>query len=90
MTAPRLHQRLPWVLGHDHPAQPEPTLRDLANKLDQLTADVEQRFDALSREMGRSNDRFDAYQKGTQGVVPLAFTLIASAAITVILTSVFK
>ena len=52
--------------------QPEPTLRDLANKLDQitldvdkLTADVDQRFDALSREMGRSNDRFDAYQKGT-------------------------
>ncbi len=46
--------------------QPEPTLRDLANKLDQLTADVDQRFDALSREMERSNDKFDAYQKGTQ------------------------
>ncbi|MEB3289379.1 MAG: hypothetical protein VKI82_05655 [Leptolyngbya sp.] len=25
--------------------QPQPTLRDLANKLDQLTADVDQRFD---------------------------------------------
>ncbi len=70
--------------------QPEPTLRDLANKLDQLTADVDQRFDALSREMERSNDKFDAYQKGTQWVVQLAFTLIASATITVILTSVFK
>ncbi len=46
--------------------QPEPTLKDLANKLDQLTADVDQRFDALSREMERSNDKFDAYQKGTQ------------------------
>lgn len=46
--------------------QSEPTLRDLANKLDQLTADVDQRFDALSREMERSNDKFDAYQKGTQ------------------------
>jgi hypothetical protein len=51
---------------------------------------VEQRFDALSREMGRSNDRFDAYQKGTQWVVQLAFTLVASATITVILTSGFK
>ena len=70
--------------------QPEPTLRDLANKLDQLTADVDQRFDALSREMERSNDKFDAYQKGTQWVVQLAFTLIASATITVILTSGFK
>ncbi len=70
--------------------QPEPTLRDLANKLDQLTADVDKRFDALSREMERSNDKFDAYQKGTQWVVQLAFTLIASATITVILTSVFK
>ena len=54
------------------------------------TADVDQRFDALSREMERSNDKFDAYQKGTQWVVQLAFTLIASATITVILTSVFK
>ncbi|QQE66393.1 hypothetical protein GFS31_30910 [Leptolyngbya sp. BL0902] len=77
--------------------QPEPTLRDLANKLDQitldvdkLTADVDKRFDALSCEMERSNDKFDAYQKGTQWVVQLAFTLIASATITVILTSVFK
>ena len=70
--------------------QPEPTLRDLANKLDQLTADVDQRFDTLSREMERSNDKFDAYQKGTQWVVQLAFTLIASATITVILTTVFK
>lgn len=70
--------------------QPEPTLRDLANKLDQLTADVDQRFDTLSREMERSNDKFDAYQKGTQWVVQLAFTLIASATITVILATVFK
>ncbi|MBD2426664.1 hypothetical protein [Phormidium sp. FACHB-1136] len=51
---------------------------------------MDQWFNALSREMGRSNDRFDAYQKGTQGVVQLAFTLIASATITVILTSGFK
>ncbi len=77
--------------------QPEPTLRDLANKLDQitfdvdqLTADVDQRFDALSREIARSSDKFDAYPKGTQWVVQLAFTLIASATITVILTSVLK
>jgi hypothetical protein len=77
--------------------QPEPTLRDLANKLDKLTLDVDkltldvdQRFDSLSLEFERSNDKFDNYQKATQWVVQLAFTLIASATITVILTSVFR
>lgn len=77
--------------------QPEPTLRDLGNKLDQLTldvhrltVDVDQRFDTLSREFERSNDKFDNYQKATQWVVQLAFTLIASATITVILTTVFR
>jgi len=84
--------------------QPEPTLRDLSNQLDKLTGDVnnlsshvdklsedvDQRFDTLSREFERSNDKFDNYQKATQWVVQLAFTLIASATITVILTTVFK
>jgi ABC-type transporter Mla subunit MlaD len=77
--------------------QPEPTLRDLANKLkklivdvDKLTEDVDKRFDALSRDFERSNDKFDTYQKATQWGVQLACTLIASATITVILTTVFK
>ncbi len=46
--------------------QPEPPHRDLANKLDQRTADGAQRVEARSRQMERSNDKFDAYQKGTQ------------------------
>jgi ABC-type transporter Mla subunit MlaD len=70
--------------------QPEPTLRDLADKLDKLTGDVDRRFDTLSQDFERSNDKFDNYQKATQWVVQLAFTLIASATITVILTSVIK
>jgi septation ring formation regulator EzrA len=97
---------------------PEPTLRDLADKIDQLTAGFEQRFNEvderfnevderfnevdkrfnevderfaiLSQALERSNDKFDTYQKATQWVVQLAFTLIASATITIILSTVFK
>jgi len=58
---------------------PEPTLRDLADKLDKLDNDVE-----------RSNDKFDNYQRATQWMVQLAFTLIASATITIILSTVLK
>jgi regulator of replication initiation timing len=36
------------------------------------------------------NDKSDTYQKATQWVVQLAFSLIASATITVIITSVFR
>ncbi len=38
----------------------------------------------------RFNTRFDDYQKATQWVVQLAFSLIASATITVIITSVLR
>lgn len=57
----------------------EPTLKDLADKLDELTADNE-----------KFNDRFANYQQATQWVVQLAFTLIASATVIVIITSVFR
>jgi hypothetical protein len=57
----------------------EPNLGDLANKLDRLTADVE-----------RFNDRFSNDQQATQWVVQLAFTLIASATLTVIITAIVK
>ena len=54
-------------------------MQSLSDKIDKLSTDVE-----------RSNNKFDAYQKGTQWVVQLAFTLIASATLTVILSTVFK
>jgi uncharacterized protein (DUF608 family) len=57
----------------------EPTLRDIVSKLDTLTSDVE-----------KFNDRFSNYQQATQWVVQLAFTLIASATVTVIITSVLR
>lgn len=57
----------------------EPTLADVIEKLDKLSSDVE-----------KFNDRFSNYQQATQWVVQLAFTLIASATITVIITSVLR
>lgn len=92
----------------------EPTLKDLANKLDLLSSNVEvlssnvgtlsNDVEALSNDVGAlSNDvgalssdakkfdeRFADYRQATQWVVQLAFTLIASATITVIVTSVLR
>ena len=64
----------------------EPTLTDIINRLDNLSTGV----DKLSTDVESFNDRFENYQKATQWVVQLAFTLIASATITVIVTSVLK
>ena len=54
-------------------------IRELSTKVDRLATDVES-----------FNDKFDNYQKATQWVVQLAFTLIASATITVILSTIFR
>lgn len=56
---------------------PEPTLSDVIEKIEQLSTEVK-RFD----------ERFSDYQKATQWVVQLAFTLIASATITVLVSTV--
>ncbi|MEZ2229309.1 MULTISPECIES: hypothetical protein [unclassified Microcoleus] len=64
----------------------EPTLADVIEKLDKLSTEV----DKLSRDSEKFNDRFSNYQQATQWVVQLAFTLIASATITVIITSVLR
>ena len=78
----------------------EPTLTDVINKLDSLSTHVDTLstrvdtlttcVDTLTTRVDTFNDRFDNYQKATQWVVQLAFTLIASATITVIVTSVLK
>jgi hypothetical protein len=57
----------------------ETTLKDLSSKLDKISTENE-----------KFNDKFDNYQKATQWVVQLAFSLIASATITVIITSVLR
>lgn len=57
---------------------------------DDRLARIEQKLDVLATEIERSNDKFDTYQKATQWVVQLAFTLIASATITVIISTVLN
>ncbi|MFB2921033.1 hypothetical protein [Aerosakkonema funiforme] len=71
----------------------EPTLVDVIEKLDNLSTKVESlstEVDKLSKDSEKFNDRFSNYQQATQWVVQLAFTLIASATITVIITSVLR
>ena len=78
----------------------EPTLTDVINKLDSLSTHIDTLstrvdtlttcVDTLTTRVDTFNDRFDNYQKATQWLVQLAFTLIASATITVIVTSVLK
>ncbi|MEG4318580.1 MULTISPECIES: LPP leucine zipper domain-containing protein [unclassified Microcoleus] len=65
----------------------------LSTDVDKLSTDVEHlstEFDKLSKDSEKFNDRFSNYQQATQWVVQLAFTLIASATITVIITSVLR
>ncbi|MEC4805763.1 MAG: hypothetical protein SAJ12_03630 [Jaaginema sp. PMC 1079.18] len=78
----------------------EPNLTDVIEKLESLSTRVDKlsgrvdnlsdRVDNISTEMRRFDERFGDYQKATQWVVQLAFTLIASATITVIITSVVR
>ncbi|MGH2414617.1 MAG: hypothetical protein ACREPR_18050 [Brasilonema sp.] len=83
----------------------DPTIADVIKRLDKLSTDVEQfsaadvikRLDKLSTdveqfsaEAKKFDERFADYRQATQWVVQLAFTLIASATITVIITSVLR
>lgn len=52
--------------------------------------DVIDKIDALSTEVKTFDEKFKNYQQATQWVVQLAFTLIASATVTVIITSVIN
>jgi hypothetical protein len=61
------------------PGDREPTLSDVIEKIDKLAQDQD-----------RFNERFSNYQQATQWVVQLAFTLIASATLTLIITVVLR
>jgi uncharacterized protein YoxC len=69
----------------------ELTLQDVIDKIDGLSQEVNYlstEFKSLSTEVKTFDEKFKNYQQATQWVVQLAFTLIASATITVIITSV--
>lgn len=72
---------------------PEPTLTDVLKRLDELSGEVHElsgEVNELSGEVKKFDERFSNYQQATQWVVQLAFGLIASATVIVIVTSVFK
>ena len=66
--------------GNSEPSQErELTLQDVIDKID-----------SLSQKVDTFDEKFSNYQQATQWVVQLAFTLIASATVTVIITSVLR
>lgn len=55
-------------------------------RLDSLKLEV----DGLKQELGQTNVRVDAYQKASNQVVNLAFGLIATATLTIIVSTVLR
>ncbi len=63
---------------------------DRNKTLDDVYDQLSEQLAELSREVERSNDKFDTYQKATQWVVQLSFSLIASATIITLASAIFK
>jgi hypothetical protein len=53
-------------------------------------ADLKGEFKDLKSDVETFNEKFDNYQKATQWVVGLAFSLIGSATVITIISSVFR
>ncbi|MBW4497778.1 MAG: hypothetical protein KME26_32890 [Oscillatoria princeps RMCB-10] len=64
----------------------QPTMAEVIKKLDKLSNEV----DKLSTDVEKFNERFANYQQATQWVVRLAFSMIAGATITIIISSVLR
>lgn len=72
------------------PPTPEPTITDVLRRLDSLDqANVIRRIDELDHKIDTFKIQLEAYEKGMRWVVNLAFGLIASATITVLLSTIF-
>jgi molecular chaperone GrpE (heat shock protein) len=61
-------------------------LQQVLSSLTELKTDITE----LKTDVENSNTKFDNYQKATQLVVNLAFSLIASATVVTIVSSVFR
>jgi peptidoglycan hydrolase CwlO-like protein len=69
------------------------SLTDLKTDITELKTDVnglKADVGGLKTDMENSNTKFDNYQKATQWVVNLAFSLIASATVITVVSSVFR
>jgi outer membrane murein-binding lipoprotein Lpp len=65
-------------------------LRHNVENLDTKVSTLDNKVAALDTNVEISNTKFDNYQKATQWVVNLAFSLIASATVVTIVSSVFR
>jgi outer membrane murein-binding lipoprotein Lpp len=78
----------------------EPTLTDvvqglngLSAELKRLSSDVERLstdVERLSTDVEKSNDKFEIYRQANQSLVNLAFSLIASATVGLVVSLIFK
>jgi ElaB/YqjD/DUF883 family membrane-anchored ribosome-binding protein len=66
------------------------SISNLSTEIQDLKAEVKAESKELRKEIEDSNTRFDNYQKATQWVVNLAFSLIASATVITVVSSVFR
>jgi ABC-type transporter Mla subunit MlaD len=65
-------------------------LQQVLDSIAQLKTDVDSRIDKLDTKIDSFNDKFDNYQKASQWVVNLAFSLIVSATIITVASSIFR
>jgi hypothetical protein len=68
-------------------------LRGISTRLEQVEdrlGHVENQITGFATQNEKINDRFTAYQQGTQWVVQLAFSLIAAATIVTLASAIFK
>ena len=63
-------------------------LRALKNEVTDFKNEVSNEVSEYKDEVQAFNQKFDTYQKATQWVVQLAFSLIAAATVTVIISTV--
>jgi uncharacterized protein YoxC len=69
------------------------SISDLRTDITGLKTDVtglKADFNVLKTDVENSNTKFDNYQKATQWVVNLAFSLIASATLITVVSSIFR
>jgi septation ring formation regulator EzrA len=62
------------------------TIQDVVTRLDKLSSDVEH----LSTDVEKSNDKFEIYRQANQSLVNLAFGLIASATVAIVISVIFR
>jgi hypothetical protein len=70
---------------------PEPTLTAIAEQLEQVTqgvGDIKADVDQLSQQVERFNDRLANYEQGMRWVVQLAFTLLISATVALVVSAI--